>query len=778
MKMAKTRSGVANKLLIAMAMSGTIGGQWALSQETTLSRSDTDESDLIDRRLDEVVVTATRRETTLQDTPLSITALQTDDLVRQGIENFDDFARQVPGVVLTGDRNFGKFNIRGIETSATTSGIGNQRSVTVYFDDVPMSSSSVVTPDLRLYDVDRVEILRGPQGTSFGSGSLSGAVRVIPNKASTENFDASLRVDAALTEGGGLRQRYNGMINLPLSDVFAVRAVGYLVEDEGYVETLSSFALVPVGDASGSQEWGGRISARWTPTDALSATLVYMHDDIEGPAASTQQLSLGRNKRGTIIDELPVIESDIYNFVLDYDLDWARLVSSTTYAQTFTDWSVDLDAIFGGFLPFGYGEAQEHDVNVQEIRLVSNDEQALKWLLGAYYFKRTSDVFGASFVPEEFVAALGIDASAIPLIHAPGVNVDGNRRAFENTERAVFGELNYDITDTISATVGVRYTEFESEDGISNQGFVTDLLPLIFAGQGGAATAFPDQPVQLSTGKRTSTTTRFVLNWEPRDNQTYYASASQGFRRPHPNFVSLTPNTVNPADPTTIPEIAESDSLWNYELGAKTSWFGGRVRANVAAYLIDWKDIQLTATRASDAVPYATNGGDVESVGVEAEILLFPSDGLELGANVTLADAEVVSISQADSIASGLVLGSPLVMPEYQIAGFAQKTWKLPDDAALFVRVDAQHVGEYPNAPQNLPGVVPSVPNPNFTKTDPYTNVNLQAGWENERLSFVVYAENLLNNDDFVFINPDLFSESRFLTLRPRTIGVRLGWQY
>jgi outer membrane receptor protein involved in Fe transport len=778
MTTSKTASGAANKLLIALAMSGAISGQVAISQESTPARPITDESDTADRRLDDVVVTATRRETKLQDTPLSITALQTGDLLRQGIENFDDFARQVPGVVLTGDRNFGKFNIRGIETSATTSSIGNQRSVTVYFDEVPMSSSSVVTPDLRLYDVDRVEILRGPQGTSFGSGSLSGAVRVIPNKASTEGFDASIRADLAFTDDGGLRQRYNGMLNLPVSDTFALRAVGYLVEDEGYVDTLSAFPLVPVTDAPESQEWGGRLSARWTPTDALSATFVYMHDDIKGPAGSAQQLSLGRNTRGTIIDQLPVIESDIYNFVLDYDLDWARLVSSTTYAQTVTDWSVDLDAIFGAFLPFGYGESQEHDVNVQEIRLVSNDEKALKWLIGAYYFKRESDVAGASFIPEAFVQALGIDVSAIPLIHAPGVNVDGNRRAFENMERAVFGELTHDISETLSATVGVRYTEFESEDGISDQGFVSDLLPLIFAGQGGSASAFPDQPVQLSTGKRTSTTTRFVLNWEPSYNQTYYVSASQGFRRPHPNFVSLTPNTVNPADPTTIPQIAESDSLWNYELGAKSSWFDGRVRANIAAYFIEWKDIQLTATRASDAVPYATNGGDVESIGIEAELLFFPSKGLELGANFTLASAEVVSISEADSIASGLVLGAPLVMPKHQIAGFAQKTWALPNDAAVFVRVDAQHVGDYPNAPPNLPGFVPSTPNPNFATTDAYTNANLQVGWQNDEISVVLYAENVFNNDDFVFINPDLFSESRFLTLRPRTFGVRLGWQY
>ena len=769
---------IRNRSLLAIVAYGALGALGAAAQESATSESTVTDGEAVDRRLDQVVVTATRRETTLQDTPLSITAIQTDDLYRQGIENFDDFARQIPGVVLTGDRNFAKFNIRGIETSATTSGIGNQRSVTVYFDEVPLSSSSVVTPDLRLYDVERVEILRGPQGTSFGSGSLSGAVRVLPKKASTEGYEASLRADVAQTDGGGVRQRYNGMVNMPITDDLAVRAVGYFVKDEGYVDTLAASPFVPIGDAPASQEWGGRVSLAWTPTDRLSTTFTYMRDDIEGPGGATQQLALGKNKRATIVQDLPVIKSDIYNLVIDYDFDGATLVSSTTYAETSTDWTVDLDAIFGGLIPFGYGEAQDHEVSVQEIRLVSDGDKKLDWLVGAYYFNRSSDVAGASYIPAQFVQAVGIDASNIPLIHSPGVNVDGNIRAFQNTERALFGELSYDLTETLSATFGIRYTEFESEDGISDQGFVTDVLPLIFGGAGGTASAFPDQPIAISTGSRNATTTRFVLNWQPNDDQTFYVSASEGFRRPHPNYVALTPNTVDPTDPTLIPELAESDSLWNYEVGAKTSWFDGRFRANVAAYFIDWSDIQLTATRASDAVPYATNGGDVESMGLEAELLFYPTDGLELGSNFTFANAEVVSISEEDSIASGLIKGAPLVMPEVQISGFAQKTWQLGNDRSVFARLDAQYVGSSPNAPPNLPGVIPRTANPNFAETDAYTNVNLQLGWQTDNLSIILYGENILNNDDFTFINPDLFSSSRFLTLRPRTVGVRLGWEY
>ena len=162
--------------------------------------------------IEEIVVTATKRDTSLQNTAIAITAYTTQDLYRQGIENFEDFARQTPGTNLTGPENFQKFTIRGIQTSVGAASIGDQNPVAVYYDEVPVTTFSVVTPDLRLYDVERVEVLRGPQGTSFGAGSLSGAVRIITNKANLDGFDASVRVDAGSTDGGGIRQRYTGWL--------------------------------------------------------------------------------------------------------------------------------------------------------------------------------------------------------------------------------------------------------------------------------------------------------------------------------------------------------------------------------------------------------------------------------------------------------------------------------------------------------------------------------------------------------------------------------------
>ena len=227
-----------------------------------------------------------------------------------------------------------------------------------------------------------------------------------------------------------------------------------------------------------------------------------------------------------------------------------------------------------------------------------------------------------------------------------------------------------------------------------------------------------------------------------------------------------------------IPLAADSDELWNYELGAKTRWLDGRLQANVAAYFIDWSDIQVGLTRASDGAPYAGNSGDVESTGIEAELLYWPTAKLELGLNLTFASSEIVSLTQAQAIEAGGVKGSPLAAPERQVSGFAQYTYPLGSGGAIYGRVDVQHVDEYPNALPNTPGSPTQAPNPNFQYTDAYENVNLQVGWETDKYTLALYGENVLDNDDFSLVTPDGYTAHRFYTLRPRTIGLRVDWYF
>ncbi len=755
-------------LLAAFLSFFTAGGAVAQDQSAGVQNDE----DVIE----EIVVTATRRETTLQDAALSVTALTTEDLYRQGIEQYEDFARQVPGLTMTGAGSFAKFNIRGTETTSTTSGIGNQRSTAVYLDEQPLMSSRITTPNVRLYDVERLEVLRGPQGTSFGAGSLSGAIRIITNKADPSGFDASIRSDIGTIEDGGMRKKVNAMINVPLADNLAMRVVGYWVDEEGYIDNLGSFGLPPIDDENDQREWGGRVSFNWSPAPQFTATFTYSHDEAEAHPLVPLQITAGSKERATFNREFAEVENNSYSLVLEYDFDWATLISATTYAEVDSDWDLDASGFVGGALPFGFGNNAEQELKVQEIRLTSNTTGQFDWLVGLYYLDRRDDSFGEGYMPTSFTDLLGIDASGVTTFRGYGTPTSGFHRIIENSEYAAFGELTWHFTDKLSGTFGLRYSEFDISDAQEEGSYVTNLFPLIFSGGGGVLAAFPDtRSVEIEDVDET--TMKFVLNYQRNDDQTFYLSAAEGFRRPHPNSNFDSPQQFPPFGPIDIPRFAESDSLWSYEIGAKMHWLDSRLRTNLALYFIEWDDVQLSASL--PGAIYATNGGDVESKGFEAEVLYYPAQGWELGLNLTLANSEVVSISDADSFTSGMAEGADLVTPEKKISGFAQYSWALNNSAAeMFARIDFQYVDETPNGPPNIGGVAPATPNPAFDNTDAYTNTNVQLGWQNNRFSVIVYGENISDNDDAIYVSPDAFGGGRYITLRPRTFGLRLNWRY
>ncbi len=233
--------------------------------------------------LEEIIVTATKRAESLQDIPVAITALTPDSIEKQGIESFEDFARQVPGLNLSqGTKNTGNFSIRGLNALAVAAG-DQQNAVAVYIDEVPVTTNGPQTPDLRLFDVERVEVLRGPQGTLFGSGTLAGAIRIITKKADVTGFDAAVSVDYGLTGSDSFRQRYNAMVNVPLvDDKLAVRLVGYYRDEEGYIDNIG----IGVENSNTEVSWGGRASLRWQPSDRFTSTFMVMHEDTKPKDAS------------------------------------------------------------------------------------------------------------------------------------------------------------------------------------------------------------------------------------------------------------------------------------------------------------------------------------------------------------------------------------------------------------------------------------------------------------------------------------------------------------
>ena len=730
--------------------------------------------------IEELIVTATKRAESVQDIPQSITAVSGKDLEARGIENYEDLTRTVPGVIATGGSNFNKFVVRGIQTSNGTSSSGEQKLVAIYLDDLPLTSFSVITPDVRPYDIGRVEVLRGPQGTLFGSGSLTGAIRYVTNKADPSGYHASIDLDAGKTKVDSNRLRLSCMVNVPLiEDQLAIRLVGYTRNEDGWVNYAGANGRK---NANTSDDWGVRGSLRWQPTDKLNATLMVTSDHNRVGDSSLYDPTLGVNIAKRDYPFAVDVDLTSYNATVEYDLGWADLTSATVLARAKTGWDLDLDGVLTAIMPYYFQEKIDTDSVVEDFRLVSKKGGKFDWVAGAFYLDQKSDYADLFHVPTSFLAALKITGLNPILTKDADVN-DGFRNK-KNYEAAFYGEANYHLTDTVTLTAGARAAQYQFTDQDKGTGFSTPtLIPSIFGaifGFGGAnIVKVPSVAVTNTTGKQSKVIGKFGIEWQPSADETYYGLASQGFRRSHPNGPSAFnggKSLINPNDPAIIPAMAAADSIWNYELGAKNIWLDGRLRTTVAAYYIDWGPMQVPLVRSSDATPYVGSVGKSRSMGLETEVDALIGEHLEGGFNFTLQNAKVTELTATESLISGAVVGAKLASPEFKAGAYGKYTWALADGSDLYARVDAQYVGSYVNTFPNTAGS--KTPNAAYAKIPSYENINASLGWAKGNLKAVLYGENLTNNHSPIFIDAANYSLNRYGTLRPRTVGVRLGWKY
>ncbi|MEQ9462734.1 MAG: TonB-dependent receptor [Haliea sp.] len=707
--------------------------------------------------LEEVVVTANKRSQSLQDVAASVSALTTGSIERQGLDDFAGVARVLPGVTLNQPvKNRAVFNIRGLSTNI---GGGNtQDPVAVYINDMPVTDTfgASVQPDLRLYDVERVEVLRGPQGTLFGSGSLAGTVRIITNKPEMSAFDGSLRADLANTDDAGLRQRYDAMVNIPLvDDSLALRAVAYYRDEAGWVDNLV------LGTDNSTEDKGGRLSLRWQPGDAFRLTGEVLYQDSDPEDGDSWAPELGKFNKSSTLDEGRPSTITSYNLTLEYVIpDFADLVSTTSYLESETAVSIDYGDITGlGFPLHARNAPWEIDFLTQELRLVSNTDSGLDWVLGAFYIERES-------VADFNFQLVGLADFFNPILGAglpPSDNFLVTRTTTRSEEMAVFADINYQLTGQWYLGGGVRVADTEvsiNEPRREVLNFAT-FLPAVmsFSNEG------EDSGI---------VTWRGSLSYQPADSLHFYASVSKGYRIGQTNpFVGRSP--VDPEDPLDIPNIYQPDETLNYELGAKTLLWGQRLRLNVAAYYIEWEDIQVDAIRLSDVANYIANAGEAISRGVEVEMQLTPLEGLVFDLSLALQDAEIDSISAADSLRSGVLEGD--ILPgsmDYTLAAAVQYTWPLASGRQMYARLAAQLVDSSPNGFSNQAGSLDV--NPFLAENEAYENVDASIGLVTDQWELSLYGENLTNNDDYI-LNGGANSGVNYInTLRPRTLGMRLHY--
>lgn len=719
-------------------------------------------------QLQEILVTATRRPEKLQDVPISVTAYSQDQLTENGIVGYEGLALQTPGVVLNKQSdNFNNFTARGIATNSY--GANLESTVAIYIDELPISTiGNTTTLNPNLFDVERVEFLRGPQGTLFGSGSLSGALRILTKSPDLTKFEASTQVDYGFTGSGwdSMRQRYDGMVNLPLvSDVLALRIVGFYRHEDGWINNVGT----GIENSNTLEDGGMRATLLYKPTDRLSARFLVSYEDSYPKDASLTQPSLGTYVRDSNQPDIYAGVMTNYNVTLNYQFDGANLTSSSTYSIFNQRFLVDLAGTFDGAIAFGLDALGFQRTFVQETRLASDPGGKFDWVIGAFYLDRHQGVDYLYRSSDTFLATHGITG-------LPDEYYETDLAHTTSDEVAGFGDLTYHINDQVWVTGGLRYSSVAATT-YTEGGYTSNYFANALGGISGPLTVTPFGASVSPEASASKPVYKASVSYKPFSSLTSYATVSTGFRSPVVNAFAGQASAVNPHD-IIIPEGASSDNLKNYEIGAKSNWLDNRLSANVAIYYIDWTNIQVQANRVSDAEQFATNIGGAHSKGIEVELDAVPIGGLTIGFNASYDNARVTSLSAEQAAISGAVLGARLSAPLLQGALNGDYAFDLTSNVKANVTASLQHVGKFPNAFPNVAGE-PGVLNADYGYTDTYNTVNTQFRVAiDQNLKLALYCENVFDSSAITYVHPEAFIASRYGRLQPRTIGVRLGYDF
>lgn len=764
-----------------------------------------------DFAIDEIVVTATKRASTIQDVPFSINAQTARDIQRTGSKNLEDVARNVAGLQI---QNLGpgqsQVAIRGVSAGQIVRDQpGVKEQVGVYLDE-SVISLSLFTPDIDLYDLNRVETLRGPQGTLFGSGSIGGTIRYITNQPSLEGFEGSVEADLNTIDGGGTGGSIKAMVNIPMGEMAALRAVAYHTEYGGYIDALRENGDVNENVNSGNRT-GGRIALTFKPSDALTITprIIYQEIDTDGfnrqevfnlyanPFTTTRPaVTFGERQQFLQLREGFSDETLIADATIEYKFDGADLTSVTSYTDREILVSRDASALTGsvsvdlGFpdeavlLPSNLRDTTEVESFTQELRLSSNGDGPLQWVIGGFY--SDTDRFYEQFLPtpgyDAFVdAVLGAGtAAATSMGVGPVDSPFFSQLPYSIEQYAIFGEATYDISEDLHFTAGGRYYDYSEERLVTQVGLF---------GNGVVE--------QLDETSANGFTPRFLLAYDMNEEVTLNAQVSKGFRLGGVND-PLNTALCEGSDIETFGAFQsyEDETLWNYEAGVKVNT--GRVSFNAAAFYTDISNLQVTLDAGSCSSRISFNVPEAHTMGVEAEFKARPSENFEFTFAGSLIESEFDStvVDGNGNVLGGVRDGNRLAsVPEFSFGTTA--TYFFPfemmgDGAEAYITATFQHRGSLYTQPgdQEAGGQGNSVlsqasglPFGGATgadittldlELDSYQTLNLSFGVQKDQWEFIAYVNNVTDENANLSFDRERGGRARlgFRTNQPRTFGV------
>ena len=753
-----------------------------------------------------IIVTATKRDQTIQDVPFSINAQTQEDMEKSGANTLEDISRNVAGLSV---QNLGpgqsQVAVRGVSAGQVVRDQpGVKEQVGVYLDE-SVVSLSLFTPDLDLFDLNRVETLRGPQGTLFGSGSVGGTIRYITNQPEPGVFEGAVEGNVNVLQGGDIGWHTKGMLNLPMGDVAAVRAVAYYTEYGGFID-----ALGPAGgeNINGGQRYGGRVAFTLDTGDGFSITPRLVYQKVEADGFNRQEIfnlfanpfttvrtpiQLGERQQYLRLREAFEDETFLADLVVEADLGAMTLTGVSSYinrdilvsrdASALTG-SVSVDLGYPGYavlFPSNLRDTTDLETFTQELRLASDTSGPLQWLVGVFYSE--VDRVYAQRLPTPGYAAvtdmvLGAGTSAAV---ANGFDLDSPFNSdlpYDISQVAVFGEASFDITDALTITAGGRYYDFEETRTITSGGLFAN-------GDSGV----------VDTTASDGFTPRVLLSYDVTPNVTLNAQASKGFRLGGVNDPLNVP-LCNAQDLALFGGFQDYDdeTLWNYEIGVKSQ---GRIFTfNAAAFYNDITNLQVTLDAGSCSSRIVFNVPDAHSAGVEAELGLNPAPGLNFNLAGSYIQAEFdTTLPGALAGATGIREGNRLPsVPEFQLSASGSYEYAVSADADAFVAVSFSHVGSRYTQPadqENNPRTfISNLPFGGAPGTDPvvvdlllpdYQLLNISSGVDfDSGLSVTVYATNVLDANPLLSFDRERGGRARlgYSVGQPRTIGLTVKQEF
>ena len=713
-----------------------------------------------DFRFEEVIVTALRRTSSLQNTPISITALTGERLTQMGAFDIMDYAGFVSGltVVDTGPGQR-RLVIRGIQ------GIGEAQ-VGLYYGEVPVTGTpgpetdaGTRQPEILLFDTDRIEILKGPQGTLYGSGSMSGTVRIIfrePNLSDTEKaFDGRI----SQTRYGKSNYQLHGRFNLPLvTDKVAFRAVGYYQSNSGYVDSVP----LNLKDINSTVNWGTRLQLKVQPKDSLSVLFTAILQRMNLQSLNHWYPSDTPFQNEDLIRSRFRDKTDIFNLKITRHFSEMVMQFSSSYYQRdiIHQWDtsnlfINLDRDFacrnlnaGGncntaqisqtddlintLLPLIVHQPQELANWTNEIRLRNEKDGPLSWTMGAFLEKRSASFTSQIFHVEDPTGKATLSQKQL------------HRNSTEELRQiAFFGEIEYAISNKFSVTFGSRYFMYSKEiTGETLSGI--PLLNIIPRAK---------ESIKFDEGQWLI---KMHAAYRFNEDILVYAQASEGYRIGGANQLIGLPENLTPY---------AADSLWNYEIGAKTSWLDKRLILNSSVYWIDWNNMQVRGVTKDGTFGFVSNAGAARIKGGEIELSLYPLERLLLSLSLNYNDAQLVENQTNPFLREEGRKGDRIpFVPKLTYSVYSQYEWPIKTELKATLMASLRYVGQS-NSDFNTDA-------PFNEKMGDYMVINLRAGLAYDNWNIYLFADNVFDTLALTRRRSSEFWDKQSFSLAPRTIGI------